>query len=454
MSKRVLLNQRFKITILVVVLLVSSLSIYYYNGDLGQQPSGQDGGLKILSHGGADGFSDGNKDGYDELQNNHDTSYFNDDKAASDNNNNDNNSNNNDNNHISLDTLDQNLRDKLNKNFNEKQLSLTKSEYQELVKAFEENQYRIFKKSKANATFVTLARNSDIWGIVDAIRSVEDRFNKKFHYDWIFLNDEEFSQDFIDATSAIVSGKTKYGKIPKEQWSYPDFLDVEKADKAREEMKEKGIIYGDSVSYRHMCRFESGVEPDIKFYCDIDYDLFKFMELTNQTYAFTISIYEFEATIPTLWQTTKDFLKEHPDYLHENNLMSFLSDNGGEKYNLCHFWSNFEIASLNFFRSQKYREYFDYLDKTGGFFYERWGDAPIHSIAVSLFEDRNKIHFFDDIGYNHGVYHSCPLNTEFRKKHHCSCNPDNDFTWRGYSCTTKYFDVQGLTKPAEWKDYT
>jgi Glycolipid 2-alpha-mannosyltransferase len=28
--------------------------------------------------------------------------------------------------------------------------------------------------------------------------------------------------------------------------------------------------------------------------------------------------------------------------------------------------------------------YFDYLDHTGGFFYERWGDAPVHSLAAVM----------------------------------------------------------------------
>ena len=31
------------------------------------------------------------------------------------------------------------------------------------------------------------------------------------------------------------------------------------------------------------------------------------------------------------------------------------------------FWSNFEIANLNFWRGEAYRKYFDYLDQTGGF---------------------------------------------------------------------------------------
>jgi alpha 1,2-mannosyltransferase len=112
----------------------------------------------------------------------------------------------------------------------------------------------------------------------------------------------------------------------------------------------------------------------------------------------TLSLYEYEMTIPTLWSETKKFIQEHPEHIHKNNALEWMSDNGGESYNLCHFWSNFEIGDLNFWRSDAYMDYFNHLEKAGGFYYERWGDAPVHSIAAALFLDKNEIHWFQDIG--------------------------------------------------------
>lgn len=322
---------------------------------------------------------------------------------------------------------------------------------------------------KVSATFVTLARNQELYDLIKSIRVVEDRFNRKYNYDWVFLNDEEFTQEFKDLTTAIVSGKTKYGKIPKEHWSYPDWIDLERAAASRKKMKEDKIIYGDSESYRHMCRFELGffwrnplldeyewywrVEPGIEINCDLNYDLFKYMQDNDKVYGFTISIHEFEKTIPTLWQHTKDFIEKNKQYVAEDNFLDFISDDGGKTYNLCHFWSNFEIANLKFWRSEAYRKYFEYLDATGGFFYERWGDAPVHSIAAALFLPKSKIHYFEDVGYRHHVYGQCPLNAQFRYEHKCSCDPNGDFTFRGYSCGKKYFEKMGLQKPKEWEKY-
>ena len=57
----------------------------------------------------------------------------------------------------------------------------------------------------------------------------------------MFLNDAEFDETFKRVTTALVSGKTKYGKIPKEHWSFPEWIDVDKAAKVREEMREKKV---------------------------------------------------------------------------------------------------------------------------------------------------------------------------------------------------------------------
>lgn len=321
--------------------------------------------------------------------------------------------------------------------------------------------------SRMNATFVTLARNTDIWEISRSIRQVEDRFNHQFNYDWVFLNDASFDESFKTITTALVSGKTRYGLIPREHWSFPDWIDQEKAKKVREEMAKKKIIYGDSVSYRHMCRYESGfffrhplmleydwywrVEPSIELFCDIKYDTFKYMADNNKKYSFVLSLLEYIDTIPSLWNSTKKFIKNYPEHIVPGNSLPFLSDDDGETYNKCHFWSNFEIGNLNWLRSSAYVDYFDSLDKDGGFFYERWGDAPVHSIAAALMLKKEEIHFFDDIAYYHIPFTHCPEDEKFRADHKCHCDPSKNFDWNGYSCTNKYYKLHGMKVP-EKKD--
>ncbi|RKP12470.1 putative mannosyltransferase [Piptocephalis cylindrospora] len=326
-------------------------------------------------------------------------------------------------------------------------------EEEALALAAEDNQIPAFARGpRAKAAFVILVRNSDLQDMRKTLREVEDRFNRNFNYPYVFLNDEPFTEEFKTYTQSLTKAECKYGLIPKEHWSYPSWIDQTRAKEAREDMKRRKIIYGGSESYRNMCRYESGffyrhplmleydyywrVEPGVHFHCDIDFDPFMYMQTHNKTYSFTVSLYEYVDTIPTLWKTTKDFMKKHPEHIAKDNSLGFISNDNGATYNLCHFWSNFEIASTKFLRSPAYSDYFDYLDQAGGFFYERWGDAPVHSIAAALFLPRDKIHFFNEIGYTHSPFTHCPVSEELQRK--CHCNPKDNFDDHGYSCTKRW----------------
>ncbi|KAF8228856.1 glycosyltransferase family 15 protein [Tricholoma matsutake] len=323
---------------------------------------------------------------------------------------------------------------------------------------------------KADAVFVVLARNRELEGVVTSVKQMEDRFNKKYQYPYVFLNDEPFDENFKKRVAVLTDAPIQFGLIPVDHWIQPLWINETKASAARESMAKTGVIYADSVSYRNMCRFNSGffyrhellkpykyywrIEPDIKYFCDLDYDPFLFMQDNNKVYGFTISLYEFIETIPTLWDAVKDFIGANPGFVSADNAMGFLSDDGGDTYNRCHFWSNFEIGNLDFWRGEAYSKFFDFLDQKGGFYYERWGDAPVHSIGAALFAKKDQVHFFSDIGsfilwsiiiftyivrvgYRHGPYQHCPQEP-VHSKGKCWCDSKDSFDYDGYSCLRKY----------------
>ena len=318
---------------------------------------------------------------------------------------------------------------------------------------------------RENATFITLARNEELEGLLSSINEVESRFNKDHHYDWVFFNDEEFTMEFRQRVSLAVSGKAKFGRIPEEHWGYPSFIDMNRAADAREFLK--GIIYGQSESYRFMCRFESGffykqplmdeykyywrVEPDVKFPCDIIEDPFRVMREKNRVYGFTLALYEIPPVVYGLWEATKEFMEKYPQYINGHNANRFVSWDQNETYNLCHFWSNFEIADLDFFRSEAYETFFQHIDEAGGFFYNRWGDAPVHTLAVSLLLDRDQLHWFKNIGYYHPPFQNCPAEPEVRRELNCDCPnilgaPRDDwfnFAYEANSCISEYMIAIG-----------
>lgn len=109
-------------------------------------------------------------------------------------------------------------------------------------------------KNRVKAAFVILARNSDLNGVRFAMRQVEDRFNRKFNYPYVFLNEEDFTSEFKALTATLTKANTFYGKIDSSMWGYPEHINTTHAAECRKNMADQKIIYGGSEPYRHMCR--------------------------------------------------------------------------------------------------------------------------------------------------------------------------------------------------------
>ena len=78
-------------------------------------------------------------------------------------------------------------------------------------------------------------------------------------------------------------------------------------------------------------------------------------------------------------------------------------------------------------------KFFEHLESEGGFYYERWGDAPVHSIGVSLLARKDQIHFFKDIGYRHEPFQHCPQGADHAKGK-CWCDINDNFGKYLFQC--------------------
>ncbi|QPG73060.1 hypothetical protein FOA43_000364 [Brettanomyces nanus] len=316
---------------------------------------------------------------------------------------------------------------------------------------------------RANATFMILARNQDSSDVVHTIKQIEKHFNSKFHYPYVFLNDAEFSKHFKERVQKEISSDAYFETIDPKEWNQPDDIDKERQNKGMQELANENVAYARQLSYHNMCRYYSRgfynhprmkqfkyywrFEPKTEYYCDIDYDVFKFMRDNHKIYGFTLALYDIHQSIKSLWPRTMEFIEQHPEYVNRNASFSWLVNDlqnpqkaqYANGYSTCHFWSNFEIADMDFYRSNAYSEWIEYMDQTGGFYYERWGDAPIHSVAVSLFADKSNIHWFRDIGYNHIPYTNCPNSNKCTK---CSPGKFSDANLRSENCLTNWWNLE------------
>ncbi len=59
--------------------------------------------------------------------------------------------------------------------------------------------------TKVNAAFVMLCRESDLSDVLSSLRGLESRFNQKFKYPYVFINNDNFSDNFKQRVKEAIS---------------------------------------------------------------------------------------------------------------------------------------------------------------------------------------------------------------------------------------------------------
>ncbi|GAA5912602.1 uncharacterized protein JCM6883_005322 [Sporobolomyces salmoneus] len=291
-------------------------------------------------------------------------------------------------------------------------------------------------RPRHNATIVILVSPSSnmYHNLLSTLSNVEEKFNRRLGYPIQLLTNGELPSEAIrKRTEWVTGGKAKWSLVTKEQgWGPPDWIAPEQIQKSIETV-------GFSEGYRNMCQFFSmyhwghpavrefewvwRLDDTSRFHCALMDDPIELMMKASAIYGYSQVVQEALYVIPTLWNTTLAFLKdskaEEKGWFKpkekEANWLDFISNDEGKSYNL-----SFEIVHRSFFESAPYRAYTSYLNESGGFYLERWGDAPVRTIATSLFLARRKFYDFSKItGYQHEYPEfECP-DLEW-----CDCDPE------------------------------
>ena len=65
------------------------------------------------------------------------------------------------------------------------------------------------------------------------------------------------------------------------------------------------------------------------------------------------------------------------------------------------YYNNMFVTNVTLWTTAPMRPFLEYIDRQGGIYTNRWGDAPIHTVAVGLFLKSEQIHTFMDWNYYH-----------------------------------------------------
>jgi alpha 1,2-mannosyltransferase len=255
-------------------------------------------------------------------------------------------------------------------------------------------------------------------------------FNKKYNYPVIILHEGDYDDNAQSEIKNSIRQNHRhvvtFKQIDKGDFDVPSHIDKERLEKV---VELQPVPYWRNGRYRSMCYF--WIKHFFKYTNDFDYvmrldddsiieepivtDLFQTMVEKEYVYISNLLHVDcgicnygmkemFEKILPSAKSQLNDkmFIKSK---IPKNTV---IMDKFKELYRLNEgknleietfnddietemplmYYNNFFITDTRFWKREEVKYIIDAIDKHGGIFYYRYGDAPLHTIIVSLLEPR------------------------------------------------------------------
>ncbi|KAG5953239.1 hypothetical protein E4U53_006252 [Claviceps sorghi] len=179
---------------------------------------------------------------------------------------------------------------------------------------------------------------------------LEDAFNNKYKYDWVFFGVETLSDRFRQLTSNATAATCIYEVARQNDVQPRRFNNVFHSQVTRTAIQEPSPTRGDLSEplqgIRQIQKWNNGpfakekrlqtydwfwrIEPGVQFTHDVRFDVFRFMRDHNIAYGSNRASLG-PTHLPSLSHDVKSFLEKHPDLLHAEADLSWLLESSDSR---------------------------------------------------------------------------------------------------------------------------
>ena len=249
-------------------------------------------------------------------------------------------------------------------------------------------------------------------------------FNAKYKYPVIILHEGDYTEDAKKEIIAGIRGECrnllKFQQIDEEDFRIPSHIDI---DKMNSIIDLRVVPYWRNQKYRSMCYFWiknfSKYTKDYNYVMRLDddsiieepikYDLFEMM--SDKDYIYISNIIHLDCSLCNYGM--KDFFLKHyaseKDKINELFMDHTLNNNNEyfNKFKKLHnalnnkdyegasielnmpfmYYNNFNIINVDVWNKPEIQDIINKIDEQGYIFYCRWGDAPLQTIILSLYDN-------------------------------------------------------------------
>lgn len=262
------------------------------------------------------------------------------------------------------------------------------------------------------SAIIYLLNNShkDILGFRQSINLLYSNYYKNFPCDIICFYEENFPKLELNYLQQALSKLQIY--FYQIKFEIPNFYTQEQIKNIPEYFPHPDFpqATGFSIGYRHMCRFFSGsifnhpiiekykylwrLDTDSFILSPIKYNVFQKLIDNNSIYGYINIQHDHPGTVKNLWEISQQYFQNiNKDHIFKQPEINFHKNRV--------FYTNFETFNIEWFKSQDYQNYFNFIDRSAGIYQYRWGDHSIRYIAVNSLAKSEQIYFYDDIHYFH-----------------------------------------------------
>ncbi|OAA51527.1 alpha-1,2 mannosyltransferase KTR1 [Metarhizium rileyi] len=203
------------------------------------------------------------------------------------------------------------------------------------------------------AALVTLAYEYDLQPLLSSMHQLEDAFNRRYNYDWVFFSTAPLSEEFRQLTSNATTATCIYevvrqGDANLRLWErYPFSREGPSQTSQEAPSPTRGDTFEPIETSRQLQRWNNGpfarekrlqtydwfwrIEPGAQFTHDIGFDIFRFMRDHNIAYGSNEANHALAHRSP-LSQQVKGFLDKHSDLLHAEADVAWLLGLSDSRY--------------------------------------------------------------------------------------------------------------------------
>ncbi|KAL6853200.1 glycosyltransferase family 15 protein [Trichoderma novae-zelandiae] len=194
---------------------------------------------------------------------------------------------------------------------------------------------------RPRAAFVSLAHEHDLPAVLSSISQLEETFNHRYRYHWVFFSTQPLSEEFRQQTSNATGAVCLYEVISEDNLASPKQPFAFNALPLDRQIGGEGVSEdGQSAPFLgQISRWNSGpfacerrlrdydwvwrIEPGAQFTHDITFDVFRFMRDHEIAYGFNEALLDRDE-LRTHSQPVRSFIDKHPDLLHADADLSWL----------------------------------------------------------------------------------------------------------------------------------